>query len=321
MDNNKTKYFNSINPLVSILIPAYNRPHYLKIALKSALNQTYKNIEVIICDDSTNNEVEIMIKKKYLNKYKNLKYYKNEKNLGQFENDLKLLELASGEYINFLMDDDVFAINKIEKMMKYFMNDKGKQIKLVTSHREIINKEGKKLFNKGELTKIYSKDVILDGINFGNYVLANNFNCIGEPTTAIFRKKDLIEPFGIFYGRKYICNVDLATWLNLLSQGKIVYISETLSYFRIHEEQQLNSNKMKLSGALDYVHQVLTAREKGFLKDKIQYQKAASNCLKNFHKILRTFKNKGLIDQSIINEFNNYYEQFKENKVNNRNKA
>ena len=49
---------NSHLPKVSILIPAYNRPHYLELALKSALNQTYENIEIIISDDSTNDEVK-----------------------------------------------------------------------------------------------------------------------------------------------------------------------------------------------------------------------------------------------------------------------
>lgn len=44
-------------PLVSVLIPAYNRPRYLREALQCALDQTYKNIEIIICDDSTNYEV------------------------------------------------------------------------------------------------------------------------------------------------------------------------------------------------------------------------------------------------------------------------
>ncbi len=298
-------------PLVSVLIPAYNRPHYLEIALNSALNQTYKNIEVIICDDSTNNQVELMIKKKYQNKFKNLRYYKNENNLGQFENDLKLIELAEGEYINFLMDDDVYALNKIEKMMKYYINDTRKEIKLVTSHREKIDKYGEKLLNKGGLKKLYSINVILDGINFGNYILVNNFNCIGEPTTPIFRKKDLIEPFGTFNGRRYICNVDLATWLNLLAQGKIVYITETLSYFRIHENQQLNSDKMMLSGALDYVHQIVTARQKGFLQNKNQYKKAALKCLKYFDKVLELLKNKDSIDENILNEFNNYYDQLK----------
>ncbi|WP_142310588.1 glycosyltransferase family 2 protein, partial [Bacillus wiedmannii] len=64
---------NSHLPKVSILIPAYNKPHYLELALKSALNQTYENIEIIISDDSTNGEVQAMIQP-YLSEYKCITY-------------------------------------------------------------------------------------------------------------------------------------------------------------------------------------------------------------------------------------------------------
>ncbi len=57
-------------PLVSILIPTYNRPHYFKIALESALAQTYSNIEIIIGDDSTNDETATLIREQYLPNYK-----------------------------------------------------------------------------------------------------------------------------------------------------------------------------------------------------------------------------------------------------------
>ena len=91
------------------MIPAYNRPQYLVRAVISALWQTYKNIEIIICDDSTNNEVQTTIS--FLNRYPQIKYVKNEKNLF-LENWHKCYELASGEYINFLMDDDLFHKEK-----------------------------------------------------------------------------------------------------------------------------------------------------------------------------------------------------------------
>ncbi len=61
-------------PLVSILIPTYNRPHYFKIALESALAQTYSNIEIIVGDDSTNNETEKLIYRDYLHKHKHITY-------------------------------------------------------------------------------------------------------------------------------------------------------------------------------------------------------------------------------------------------------
>ncbi|RUT63328.1 hypothetical protein C1149_16050 [Clostridium botulinum] len=69
----------NIFPLVSVLIPTYNRPEYFKEALESVINQTYRNIEIIIGDDSTNDETENLIKENYLNNYDNIKYYHNRK--------------------------------------------------------------------------------------------------------------------------------------------------------------------------------------------------------------------------------------------------
>ncbi len=129
-------------PLVSILIPTYNRPHYFKIALESALAQTYSNIEIIVGDDSTNNETEKLIYRDYLHKHKHITYIRNPSTLGQFHNALMLLEQSNGEYINFLMDDDIFYNNKIEKMMFYFQKDLDQNLALITSYRTWINDDG-----------------------------------------------------------------------------------------------------------------------------------------------------------------------------------
>lgn len=71
----------------------------MELALNSALNQTYENIEIIISDDSTNNEVNAMIQP-YLREYKCITYVKNETPLVA-ENFNKCVELANGDYINF----------------------------------------------------------------------------------------------------------------------------------------------------------------------------------------------------------------------------
>lgn len=283
------QYSKNIFPLVSILIPSYNRPEYLKIALESAINQSYRNIEILIGDDSTNEDVKNMIEP-YLEKYKNIKYFRNERNIGQFENDLKLIEKCSGDYINFLMDDDVFNSLKIEKMMNYYISDVNEDIALITSHRRFIDCEGKVLQDAGVTQKLFDKDTVIDGIEFGNFILKTTMNYIGEPTTVLFRKKDLVEQFGVFNGRKYGCAVDQATWFNLLSQGKIVYITETLSYYRLHDGQQQKSNKMKSLIALDYAHSVTTCRKNGFLIDDKEYIKVLNVCIEYINNYVNNSK-------------------------------
>jgi hypothetical protein len=104
------------NPKVSIIIPTYNRPHYLPGALESALTQTYPNIEVLVVNDgSTDNTEQVLAP--YM---KQIRYIKREnggcaaaKNTG--------LELATGELITNLDDDDRILPEKIERQVEVFM--------------------------------------------------------------------------------------------------------------------------------------------------------------------------------------------------------
>lgn len=248
------------NPLVSVVIPAYNRPDTLKIAINSVLEQTYPNIEIIICDDSTDNRVQEMLAP-YLDSSFPIKYYKNERNLF-LENWHKCFDLASGKFINYLMDDDVFHKEKIAKMI-YFYNEFD-NITLVTSYRQTINESGDFLPPIRATAKLYEETRILDGKILGNIALTHCLNVIGEPTTVLFKKQDLTEPFGVFKGKQYSLINDLAAWLSLLSKGKAVYIPEALSYFRLHPNQ--NNNKMGLTVFSQWLDIMIDSREDGFLE-------------------------------------------------------
>jgi glycosyltransferase involved in cell wall biosynthesis len=107
------------NPLVSILIPVYNTEKYVAEAIESALNQTYKNIEIIIVDDgSTDKSWEII--ESYRQKYPDkIKTYR-QKNKGACAARNKAFELSSGQYIQYLDADDLLAPDKIEHQIKYF---------------------------------------------------------------------------------------------------------------------------------------------------------------------------------------------------------
>lgn len=255
-------------PLVSVVIPAYNRPDTLKIAIDSVLEQTYPNIEVIICDDSSDNRVQEMLIP-YLDSFSNIKYHKNERNLF-LENWHKCYNLATGEYINYLMDDDVFHKEKISKMM-YFFNEFD-NITLVTSYRQTIDQFGHYLPPLWATVSLYNETRILDGKELGDIALSQGLNVIGEPTTVLFRKKDLSEPFGVYKGKQYSLINDLSAWLSLLSKGKAVYISEALSYFRLHPDQ--NSNKMDQKSGSEWLDIIIASREDGFLQSNNLYKTA-----------------------------------------------
>lgn len=120
------------NQLVSILIPVYNAEKYVAEAIESALNQTYKNIEIIIVDDgSTDKSWEII--ESYRQKHpKIIKTYRQE-NKGACAARNKAFELSDGKYIQYLDSDDLLASDKIEHQIKYF-DGSGEDDFLVNGH-------------------------------------------------------------------------------------------------------------------------------------------------------------------------------------------
>jgi glycosyltransferase involved in cell wall biosynthesis len=106
-------------PLVSVILPTYNRAHTLRRAINSVLNQTYKNFELIIIDDASTDNTEELIKKiKQIDG--RIKYVKCKKNIGAALARNKGLDLAQGDYIAFQDSDDEWLPQKLEKQIKKF---------------------------------------------------------------------------------------------------------------------------------------------------------------------------------------------------------
>ena len=106
------------NPLVSVIIPVYNTGKYLEECMESILSQTYKNIEIVICDDcSTDHSIEII--EKYRN-YPRVTILKNEKNLRQAATRNRCIAACTGDYILLQDGGDVSVADRIEKLLKAF---------------------------------------------------------------------------------------------------------------------------------------------------------------------------------------------------------
>lgn len=295
-------YSNDLFPLVSILIPTYNRPEFLKESLESALQQTYRNVEIIICDNSTNNKTEIMLET-YLKANRTIKYFKNPKEKGVLtviENFNRCLSLSSGEFINFLMDDDRFSNEKISKMVNYYLQYD--DINLVTSFRQLINGEGSFLNPIPATRKLYETDTILDGKELGKYVIRNRINVIGEPTTVLFRKSSLIGNFGMYLGRQYRPNADVGTWLHLLRNGRAVYIAEPLSFFRLHQGQDQNNFINIIIGTSEWYYFIKESFDNGLYINTLDEFKRTLIAWRNSNTHIVDNTNRLALDKSCLEE-------------------
>lgn len=220
-------------PKVSVIIPSYNSASFLDEAIMSVLNQTFTNFELIIHDDcSTDNTDDIV--KKYLSDPR-VSYYKNTKNLGLGGNWNKALGYAKGEYIKFLMSDDKFHTQLLEKFVPVM--DQNPNVSLITSYREEFGLENYK--NEPPFIHLQpGKKIIHETLKDRNW--------IGEPTCVMFRKSNLwvgeFDPNFIYF-------IDWEMWIRQLSIGDCYIVPETLSYFRVHNKQV---SKMIMKNLLNY---------------------------------------------------------------------
>lgn len=158
------------NPLVSIVIATYQRKKRLSRALTSLVNQSYKNLEVIIVDDNANEEWNLSIKKIVENfKNKNFRYIRNNENLGSAKSRNVGIKASNGQYITFLDDDDVYTTLKIERQLVKMIESKSDfsitDISIFdTSEKLIENRSRTCLENKDYLSlKLYHMKYHLTG--------------------------------------------------------------------------------------------------------------------------------------------------------------
>ncbi|MAL18373.1 MAG: glycosyl transferase family 2 [Balneola sp.] len=117
-------------PEISVVIPSFNRPELLERAVKSVLNQTFHDVEIIVVDDASG-EGDILSR---VEKYSNVKYLRNETNRGACYSRNRGISEAKGRYINFLDDDDILFPEKLEKQLYCFKNNRDPSLGMVTCH-------------------------------------------------------------------------------------------------------------------------------------------------------------------------------------------
>ena len=286
--DNYSKY---ILPLVSILIPTYNQTNYLQLALDSALNQSYRNTEIIICDDSTTGDVQKLVEQ-YMLKTNKIKYFNNGGPSGDWGiiNMEKCFQKSSGEYINYLFHDDLFNLNKIDKMVNYFLYDD--TLSLITSYRKLINKNGEYLNDTIRTVRQYPYDILLTGEEAGRKLLFSLNNYIGEPTTAMFRRSAVDFTINGYDKYEINCLADAALWLKLLRRGNMIYISEPLSKFRIHSSQNSNDSTLAFWFSIDYFKLIISSYENSvFIKNRKELLETLTLWYKQYASSLLVFAN------------------------------
>ncbi|MBB2751766.1 UNVERIFIED_ORG: glycosyltransferase involved in cell wall biosynthesis [Rhizobium aethiopicum] len=253
-------------PRVSICIPAY-KADYFELCLRSALAQSFTDVEILVSDDCPTDEIQAICRN-----YDGFVQYSRNPNPGPESNVRRLVEIASGEYIKFLFDDDVLHPFCIQFLLEALESTKERNTRLSFSPRYLIDGKNHTTgfinhFNaSGDSLKIVSGD------DFLRLTALNHVNLVGEYTTALFRKEDAFDSNGQFRlykmeGDLFPGLIDLSAWVELAQLGDFVIHPTPLSYFRRHENATSNPQvNWKFIYAITYYEDVLNfAFEKGYL--------------------------------------------------------
>lgn len=211
-------------PLVSILIPTYNREKYLGDALDSALAQTYKNIEIIVHDDASTDTTPSLLASYHDPR---LHLIRTENNHGMLGGWNYIVGRAQGEYLKFLASDDLLEPTCVAELIKAALAHP--KAALITCQRKFIDEKGRVVKQMG----FANKDMVVDGKDHAHWILTTlRQNLIGEPT-AVMYPRSLVASAGT-YDPTFSQFADFEYWIRLLQFGDLVYVHKPLCYFRTH---------------------------------------------------------------------------------------
>lgn len=221
--------------LVEILMPTYNGEKYIKEQIDSILNQTYRNIKIIISDDcSTDNTTEVL--KEYQKKDSRIEVFFQNNNLGVVKNIEFLLSKVSSDIFMLSDQDDYWLPKKVEKSVDTL---KAKNADILFTDLEVVNEN---------LETLYS--------SFNEYML------LTRKIKKFINTKELNYLYNVFTGCTICCRKTLISkilplpekskfvihdyWIGLIASfnGKVVYIPEKLIKYRQHGSNQVGTEKV-----------------------------------------------------------------------------
>jgi len=237
------------NPLISVIIPVYNRENLIQSAIKSIVDQTYENLEIIIIDDGSTDCTEEKVKQIKDNR---IRYFKNERNMGVSRARNRGIKLSGGEIIALQDSDDQAYPDRLEKQLRLLLSS-DIQVGAVYCGMEFYDsKTGKKI---GESLRYVD---FKENFTQGSYLLT-------PATNNLIIKKSVFDEVGYFDESMY-ANVDTELAIRVSKQYKFAFVNECLvKVYRFHDQIMSNAKNQILA------KEIIFEKHKDFLSNKILY--------------------------------------------------
>jgi glycosyltransferase involved in cell wall biosynthesis len=209
---------------ISICIPAYKRVSFLKRLLDSIELQTYRQFEVVVTDDSPDNEVSDLCRSHALSAV--IRYFKNEKKLGTPENWNETIRRAAGGWIKLMHDDDWFLDPKALKVFAAAVAHNPAGSFFFSGYSNVFLDEGRNPPTKVLLAREWQRRLER------NPKTLLSSNRIGPPSVVLHKNIP-----GIFYDSALKWLVDIDFYIRFLQHSKPLLIDENLIAIGLGEEQ------------------------------------------------------------------------------------
>ncbi|WLH37186.1 glycosyltransferase [Pseudomonas sp. FP2196] len=248
------------HPLVSIVIPAFN-PRFFDQALMSALAQTYENVEIVICDDSADEQIRQIVES-FAEPAHPIRYLRNPQRLGLQNNVLRCVEEARGEFVKVLCDDDRLFAPSIALQAQVLIDHA--DANLVVALRMLSDAGNFLLPPRVDNCRFSPNDALFKGDDMLAIFESTPLNFVGNFSAALMRRADVLAllPALIQEGAGFVATLDFALFVCLMRRGNLVSLNTVLSTERLYPERLSKTPEMLKAAKVewDWLKQMLIAR-------------------------------------------------------------
>lgn len=208
-------------PLVSIIIASYNHAEYIEDAIRSVLEQTYCNIQMIVIDDASPDDSALRISA--LNAERRFLFLQNKRNIGLQRSLATAMEHVTGEYLGIFASDDMIQKNKIERQVAFLQQH---NIDGVYSNCYLLLPDNTRVLV--DLSAV--EEMFLRGSYLNHLYVCDSYGALFQ--SGLFRSKVLQE---LQHIRESFWSDDWAIAIKLMENYRIGFLNEPFALYRQHE--------------------------------------------------------------------------------------
>ena len=238
---------NNSKPLISVIIPTYNREKMLDECLKNVLSQNYESVEIVVVDDNSTDNTENLLRS-YIATNANIKYIKNKSNLNAGRSRNVGYRVSKGKYLVFLDDDDYYTDRDF--FTKAIAIHQQFELAFVTANASVLfSKTGKLVEDKINIEQKIAGFDYLTGFQ-------TNYKKPLSTFTSVFNRESLDKAD---FTNMVMMN-DSAIYLRALLYGDAFVLADSVGVYRIHDSNI--TNNMKVDFIIDNLREKMNIFER-----------------------------------------------------------